>query len=98
MLDLIDEVGPGGSFIATPETAKRCREEIYTSDLIDRNAWTTWQENGAETMLDRIQSKLTDILSRPPSIQLSSEVLDRISAVIQAAEKREGTFVFERTG
>ncbi len=98
MLDLIDEVGPGGSFIATPETAKRCREEIYTSDLIDRNAWTTWQENGAETMLDRIQSKLTDILSRPPSIQLSSEVLDHISAVIQAAEKREGTFVFERTG
>ncbi len=98
MLDLIDEVGPGGSFIAAPETARRCREEIYTSDLIDRNAWTTWQENGAETMLDRIQSKLTDILSRPPSIQLSNEVLDRISAVIQAAEKREGTFVFKRTG
>ncbi len=98
MLDLIDEIGPGGSFIATPETAGRCREEIFTSDLMDRASWTTWQENGAETMLDRIQSKLTDILSRPPSIQLSSEVLDRISAVIQAAEKREGTFVFERTG
>ena len=98
MLDLIDEIGPGGSFIATPETAGRCREEIFTSDLMDRASWTTWQENGAETMLDRIHSKLTDILSRPPSIQLSNEVLDRISAVIQAAEKREGTFVFERTG
>ena len=65
---------------------------------MDRNVWTTWQENGAETMLDRIQSKLADILSRPPSIQLASEVLDRISAIIQAAEQREGAFVFEKTG
>ncbi len=98
MLDLIDEIGPGGSFIATPETVKRCREEIYTSDLMDRSAWDTWQENGAGTMLDRVQKKLADILSRPPSIQLSSEVLDRISGVIQAAEQRESAFVFEKTG
>lgn len=98
MLDLIDEIGPGGSFIATPETVKRCREEIYISDLMDRSAWDTWQENGAGTMLDRVQKKLADILSRPPSIQLSSEVLDRISGVIQGAEQRESAFVFEKTG
>ncbi len=98
MLDLIDKVGPGGSFIATPETARRCREEIYTSDLMDRNAWTTWQENGAETMLERVQKKLAEILSRPPSIQLSADVLDRISEIIKAAEQREAAFVFEKTG
>ena len=98
MLDLIDEIGPGGSFIATPETAGRCREETFRSDLMDRNAWATWQENGAETMLKRIQSKLAHILSRPQSIQMSKDVLDRISAVIQAAEQREGAFAFEKTG
>jgi trimethylamine--corrinoid protein Co-methyltransferase len=98
MLDLIDEVGPGGSFIATPETARRCREETYTSDLMDRNAWATWQENGADTMLERIQSKLAHILSQPPSIQMSKDVLGRISTVIQAAEQRERVFVLEKTG
>jgi trimethylamine--corrinoid protein Co-methyltransferase len=98
MLDLIDEVGPGGSFIATPETAGRCREEIYTSGLMDRNPWATWQENGAETMLDRVQKKLAEILSRPPSIQLSGDVLDRISGIIKEAEQREAAFVFEKTG
>jgi trimethylamine--corrinoid protein Co-methyltransferase len=98
MLDLIDEIGPGGSFIATQETARQCRKEILTSDLMDRDMWAIWQENGAETMLDRIQSKLAGILSRPPSIQLASEVLDRISAIIRAAEQREGAFVFEKTG
>lgn len=97
MLDLIDEIGPGGSFIATLETARRCRAETFMPKLMDRNAWMAWQENGAKTMLDRIQSKLTNILSQPPSVQLSNEVLDRISAVIQAAEQREGAFVFERT-
>ncbi len=98
MLDLIDEVGTKGSFIATPQTARRCREEIYTSDLMDRNAWATWQESGAKTMLERVQEKLADILSQPPSIQLSSDVLDRISGIIQAAEQREGIFLFENTG
>ena len=98
MLDLIDEIGPGGSFIATPETAGRCREETFRSNLMDRNAWATWQENGAETMLKRIQSKLAHIFSRPQSIQMSKDVLDRISAVIQAAEQREGAFAFEKTG
>ena len=98
MLDLIDDVGPGGSFIATLETARRCREEIFSSDLMDRNPWVTWQENGAKTMLDRIQKKLHSILSSPSSTQLSREVLDRISAVIQTAEKREGALVFKKTG
>jgi trimethylamine---corrinoid protein Co-methyltransferase len=98
MLDLIDEVGPGGSFIATPETARRCREEIFTSDLMDRNPWTAWQEDGARTMLDRIQKKLHGILSSPCSTALSGDVPDRIERVIQAAEKREGTFVLKRTG
>jgi len=98
MLDLIDEVGPGCSFIATQYTSRRCREEIYTSGLMDRNAWATWQENGAETMLDRVQKKLAEILSRPSSIQLSGDVLDRISAIIKAAEQREASFVYEKTG
>ena len=98
MLDLIDDVGPGGSFIATTETATRCREETFTSDLMDRNAWATWQENGAETMLERIQSKLAYILSQPPSIQMPKEILDRISTVIKEAEQREEAFMLEKTG
>jgi trimethylamine:corrinoid methyltransferase-like protein len=98
MLDLIDEIGSRGSFIATPQTARRCREEIYTSDLIDRNAWATWHENGALTMLERVQKKLADILSHPPPIQLSRDTHDRISAIVQAAEQRESIFRFENTG
>ena len=49
-------------------------------------------------MLERIQSKLAHILSRPQSIQMSKDVLDRISAVIQTAEQREGAFAFEKAG
>jgi len=98
MLDLIDEVGPGGNFIASPETAKRCRQEILTSELMDRNECMVWQENGASTMLERIRMKLTDILSKPVPIQLSQETHDRIGAIIDTAEKREETHRFERTG
>ena len=96
MLDLIDDIGPGGSYIATLETARRCRAEIFVPELMDRNPWMIWQENGAKTMLDRIRSKLADILIRPPSIQLSHDVLEDISAVLRAAEQREGSFVRDK--
>ncbi|MCG6911818.1 MAG: trimethylamine methyltransferase family protein [Deltaproteobacteria bacterium] len=89
MLDSIDTVGPGGTFIAEPETARRCRAEIFQPGLLDRDAWPTWQESGAESMRDRIREKLADILSRPVEVSLPGDVLDHIETILMSAEKNE---------
>jgi trimethylamine--corrinoid protein Co-methyltransferase len=88
MLDLIDAVGPGGEFLSTTETARRCRAEIWHPTLIDRQHWVNWVENGTQTMQDRIGARLQRILAthRPPP--LANGAAERIQAVLEAAEAR----------
>jgi len=98
MLDLIDEVGPGGNFIMSPQTATRCRQEILTPELMDRNACQLWEKNGSVTMLARIRKKLSEILSKPSSVKLPAEVHERINRIIETAENSANSHRFEKTG
>jgi trimethylamine--corrinoid protein Co-methyltransferase len=88
MLDLIDEIGPGGHFIATTETAALCRDEIWMPSLMDRTPWETWITSGAETMRTRIRQRVRTILTthRPPP--LPDGAAEEIEAILQAAEER----------
>jgi trimethylamine--corrinoid protein Co-methyltransferase len=90
MLDLIDEVGPGGHFIATRETARRCREEIWVPTLLDRDPWEAWVAGGGETMLDRVRARVRSVLATHTSPPLPPGAEERIAAVLAAAEEREG--------
>jgi len=88
MLDLIDRVGPGGEFMSTVETARRCRTEIWNATLMDRNAWFNWEAAGSQTMPDRIQARLREILSTYKPQPLPAGVAAQIDAILQAAEER----------
>jgi len=90
MLDLIDEVGPGGHFIAAQETARRCREEIWVPTLMDRDPWEAWVEGGGETMLDRVRARVRSVLATHTSPPLPTGADERIAAILAAAEEREG--------
>ena len=70
MLDLIDRIGPGGEFVSAKETARRCRAEIWSPNLMDRQAWFTWEAAGSLTTSDRIRARLREILAthRPPAL------------------------------
>ena len=89
MLDLIDQVGPGGEFISTVETARRCRTEIWNPTLMDRNAWFNWQAAGSQTMPDRIKARLREILTTHKPQPLPAEVSARIEAILEAAAARQ---------
>ncbi|MGD8244236.1 MAG: trimethylamine methyltransferase family protein [Anaerolineae bacterium] len=91
MLDLIDEVGPGGHFIATKETAEQCREEIWMPRLMDRDPWETWAAGGRETMISRFKERARWILAThtPPPLPAGAE--RKIAAILNAAEARETT-------
>jgi len=88
MLDLIDRVGPGGEFVSAKETARRCRAEIWSPNLMDRQAWFNWEAAGALTTHDRIKARLDQILGthRPPP--LPDGAAEAIQAVLDAAEAR----------
>ncbi len=90
LLDLIDKVGPGGEFMSERHTARHCRAEIWTPTLMDREPWVNWQAAGAQTMLDRIQAKLREILATHQPPPLPDSAAEKIEAILEAAEAREG--------
>ncbi len=90
MLDLINQVGPGGEFASATETARRCRREIFNSKLMDRDPWPAWELNGAAAMLDRIRQRLEQILTNGQQLSVSKKTANKIEAILAEAEEREG--------
>ena len=88
MLDLIDKIGPGGEFLSTMETARRCRTEIWTPRFLDRQAWALWLEGGSPTMTDRIKEYLQKILATHKPPPLPEGAGEQIEAILAAAEGR----------
>ena len=88
MIDLIDRIGPGGEFMSTRETAKRCRAEIWQPTLLDRNRWDTWQALGAQTTAERIRAKLRIILDTHTPPPLAAEAVAALERIIKQAEAR----------
>jgi trimethylamine--corrinoid protein Co-methyltransferase len=88
MLDLIDEVGPGGEFLSTRQTAQGCRTEIWNPTLMDRNAWVNWEAAGSQTMHDRIRARLREILETHKPPPLPDGAAAKIERILQAAEAR----------
>jgi trimethylamine--corrinoid protein Co-methyltransferase len=88
MLDLIDEVGPAGEFMTAPETAARCRAEIWMPRLMDRDRWDNWQTSGATDMRQRIKAYLDQILSTHKPPLLPDDASEKIQAILEAAEAR----------
>jgi trimethylamine--corrinoid protein Co-methyltransferase len=88
MLDLIDQVGPGGEFMSRIETARRCRTEIWYPSLLDRNNWDTWQEAGSPTMQDRVRARVQQILSTHRPSPLPTGVQEEIDTLLRDVVQR----------
>ncbi len=79
-LDVIAQVGPGGSFMVNPHTMKRMKSVGLLPTLADRNARTQWQAKGSLDTQARAEQRAREILGRPSSAVFSPEVEDRIHA------------------
>jgi trimethylamine--corrinoid protein Co-methyltransferase len=86
MLDLIHEIGPGGEFLSTKETAKRCRTELWAPVLMNRSAWVIWEAAGTGSLRDQISLRLAHILAthRPAPLPVGADA--RIAAILNDAE------------
>jgi trimethylamine--corrinoid protein Co-methyltransferase len=88
MLDLIDEVGPGGEFMSATETARRCRAEIWVPALTDRESWVNWEAAGSPVMHDRIRTRLREILDEYQPPPLPEGAAEKIEEILAQAEAR----------
>lgn len=63
-LDVIDEVCPGGHYLAHEHTLRNFRNEIHISSLRDCDMRSRWAEKGAKDIVERAREKALEILGR----------------------------------
>jgi trimethylamine--corrinoid protein Co-methyltransferase len=61
--DVIANVGPGGSFLMEPHTARRCRTEFYVPRLSNRQIVSRWQDQGRLSMADAARARWPEVLA-----------------------------------
>jgi trimethylamine--corrinoid protein Co-methyltransferase len=86
--DIIDQVGPGGNFLAEMSTVKGIRSgEWYVSKLGVHEAFEGWDAAGRPELLDEARDKVNAILASHQPLPLDEEVereLDRIQKRAEA--------------
>lgn len=90
MLDLIEKVGPGGTFINQARSASLCRLEAWTPSVLDRNPYNMWGGKGGLSTEELAANKVNRILDFHKPAPLPEEVEARFKEILLEAEAREG--------
>jgi len=90
-LDVIDELGPTGSYLDHAHTLKHFKEPFY-SRLADKGTYSQWVDKGATTMEQRAAKMVDKILETHEPEPLPAEV----QAAIQKIVEREQQWIDSR--
>ena len=77
-LDLIEEVGPGGDFLAQEHTVAHMRSEFFEPKITDREHREKWTENGCQDSWQRAHKRVAEILAEHKPQGLDPEIDKKI--------------------
>jgi len=89
MLDLIEKVGPGGSFLNQSKSAALCRTEAWVPTVLDRDPFALWEKKGRQTIEELVNARVRSILDTHLPSPLRPGVVDKIEKILGEAELRE---------
>ena len=77
-LDLIDEVGPGGDFLAQEHTVAHMRSEFFEPKITDREHRERWTAEGRQDSWQRAHKRVAEILAEHKTQGLDPEIDKKI--------------------
>ncbi len=80
-LDVIEELGPTGSYIGHDHTIRHFKEPFY-SKLIDKNPFSVWEKRGSKSMEQRAAKMVDDLLARHQVEPLPADVQAGIHEIV----------------
>jgi trimethylamine--corrinoid protein Co-methyltransferase len=87
LLDEVEAIGPGGSYLGRPLTRKQCRE-LYRSELFDGSNFSQWQASGAHTLGDRVRARTIELLAADREPVVDAQAVADLAALVEQARKR----------
>lgn len=83
-VDALDDVGPGGNFLATKHMKRHQRSWQWRPTILNRNTFNRWERDGSLDLGDRARAKTKSILSTHEPALLDLEVAKYIEEQIQS--------------
>lgn len=83
---VIDEVKPGGNYLATKHTRFYFRTEQFWPTLMNRRRIDDWSRDGSLTLGDRTVAKTEQLLASYELAPLSAEVIDELKKIVDKAD------------
>ncbi|MGB9673546.1 MAG: trimethylamine methyltransferase family protein [Anaerolineales bacterium] len=80
-IDVIEELGPTGSYLGHPHTIRHYKEPFY-SKLIDKNPHSVWMKRGGTTMEERAAKLVDEILEKHQVEILPKSVQEDIRKIV----------------
>jgi len=79
--DIIKEVAFNGSILETAHTLEHFQEEIRYSALPTRTNRATWERNGSQSIEEKAEQYVKEILSSEPDIYLSGSQMEKLDII-----------------
>ncbi len=87
--EIIEKVGPGGSYIGEMHTASKFRDELWFPTLMDRNTHEKWVNKKSLRLSERVKIKSLNILKSHKPIQLNENIKTKIINILDNAVKEK---------
>jgi trimethylamine---corrinoid protein Co-methyltransferase len=77
-VNLIKEIGPGGSFITAKHTISRMKTEAVMTKMADRDARSIWEKKGATDIQAKAMRRAKDIMASNTEPLIPPELDEKI--------------------
>jgi len=89
-LDIIDEVGPGGNYLALNHTKDHFRKEHYYPVLFDKNPYEAWVKKGSKDIREAARERAKKILREYHAEPLDKDIKRELEAMSKEILKKHG--------
>jgi len=86
-IDELAKIGPGGIFLASKLTRRRCHE-WWRSELFDGSSFSQWQASGERSLGDRLRARTLDLLAAARDPVVDSDAASELATLVEQARKR----------
>jgi trimethylamine--corrinoid protein Co-methyltransferase len=93
-VEVIQQVGIGGSFIAEEHTVRHARKTYWKSDLFNQASYDAWMADGGKDVHEKAHEKVEALLAQhyPPQPVISAEKIAALDAILAEARNAPEKF------
>lgn len=85
--DVIQEIGPNGSYIDSDHTLDNYGS-LWSPSVFDRSDYAAWVNCGKAPFYERLKDRVEEYIAKGPKTPLPEEALTKLDEIVARAEKR----------